>query len=146
VTHRVVLATRNPGKVTELRRILADVPGVDIELVGLDELPDVPEVAETGETFVDNALLKARAVSEATGLPASPTTAGCASTTSAAVPAYAARGGRASRATTSATWTWCSSRSPASTTPTAPRTSPAPPPPSYRAEGSGWPRDGWTGG
>ena len=70
MTHRVVLATRNPGKVTELRRILADVPGVDIELVGLDELPDVPEVAETGETFVDNALLKARAVSEATGLPA----------------------------------------------------------------------------
>ncbi len=69
VAHRVVLATRNPGKVAELRRILAEVPGVDIELVGLDELPGVPEVEETGATFADNALLKAHAVAAATGLP-----------------------------------------------------------------------------
>jgi XTP/dITP diphosphohydrolase len=61
----VVLATRNPGKVTELRRILA---AYDIDLRGLDDFPDAPEVAETGETFAANALLKARAVSAATGL------------------------------------------------------------------------------
>ncbi|MDQ1709287.1 MAG: XTP/dITP diphosphohydrolase, partial [Frankiaceae bacterium] len=65
---RVVLATRNAGKIHELRRILADV--IDVELVGLDEFPDLPEVEETGDTFVDNALLKARDVSARTGLPA----------------------------------------------------------------------------
>ena len=65
---RVVLATRNPGKIDELRRILADV--IDVELIGLADLPELPEVEETGETFVDNALLKARDVAERTGLPA----------------------------------------------------------------------------
>ncbi|MEO6715578.1 MAG: RdgB/HAM1 family non-canonical purine NTP pyrophosphatase [Mycobacteriales bacterium] len=65
---RVVLATRNKGKIEELRRILADV--IDVELVGLEQFPDLPDVAETGETFVENALLKARDVSQRTGLPA----------------------------------------------------------------------------
>ena len=65
---RVVLATRNAGKVTELRRILAEV--ADVELVGLEEYPDMPEVEETGETFAENALLKARAVAAHTGLAA----------------------------------------------------------------------------
>jgi XTP/dITP diphosphohydrolase len=64
VSHRVVLATRNIHKIEEARRILA--PLVDIELV---EPPDLM-VAETGETFTDNALLKAGAVAAATGLPA----------------------------------------------------------------------------
>jgi XTP/dITP diphosphohydrolase len=64
---QVVLATRNPGKVLELRRIL-DAAGLEIELVGMDAFPDVPDVVESGATFVDNALLKARAVYEATGL------------------------------------------------------------------------------
>ena len=63
----VVLATRNPGKVVELRRILA-AAGLDVELVGMDRFPDVPDVVETGATFADNALLKARTVYEATGL------------------------------------------------------------------------------
>jgi XTP/dITP diphosphohydrolase len=66
---RVVLATRNAGKVTELRRILA-AAAPDVELVGLDEYPDAPEVEETGDTFAANALLKARALSAHTGLPA----------------------------------------------------------------------------
>ena len=66
----LVLATRNKGKIEELRRILADVPGLAIDLVGVEEFPHVDEVEETGETFIDNALLKARAVAEATGLPA----------------------------------------------------------------------------
>jgi XTP/dITP diphosphohydrolase len=65
---RVVLATRNAGKVVELRRILDGIPG--LELVGLDEHPEVPEVEETGDTFAANALLKARIVASVTGLPA----------------------------------------------------------------------------
>jgi XTP/dITP diphosphohydrolase len=65
VRSTVVLATRNPGKIAELRRILAPE---DIELVGLEAFPDVPDVAETGDTFVANARLKAHAVSQATGL------------------------------------------------------------------------------
>ena len=65
---RVVLATRNVGKVAELRRILAG--GLDIELVGLAGFPAVGEIAETGVTFAENALIKAAAVAELTGLPA----------------------------------------------------------------------------
>jgi XTP/dITP diphosphohydrolase len=66
---RVVLATRNAHKVAELSRILADA-GFAGELVGLDEFPDAPDVRETGSTFADNALLKARATAAHTGLPA----------------------------------------------------------------------------
>jgi len=62
---KAVLASRNPGKLAELRRILA---GLGIELVGLDDYPEVGDVEETGETFVDNARLKAHAVAAATGL------------------------------------------------------------------------------
>jgi XTP/dITP diphosphohydrolase len=69
VNSRVVLATRNAHKVAELNRILADA-GFGGELVGLDEFPDAPEVPETGSTFADNALLKARAIAAYTGLPA----------------------------------------------------------------------------
>lgn len=62
---RLVLATRNPGKVAELRRILA---GIDVELTDATAV-DLPEVAETGMTFVDNALAKARSGAAASGLP-----------------------------------------------------------------------------
>ncbi|WP_059012377.1 RdgB/HAM1 family non-canonical purine NTP pyrophosphatase [Streptomyces specialis] len=66
---RLVLATRNAHKVTELRAILAEsVAGV--ELVGADAFPEVPDVRETGVTFAENALLKAHALARATGLPA----------------------------------------------------------------------------
>lgn len=61
----VVLATRNRHKVAELRAILDDVP---LELHSGIDL-DLPEVDETGDTFEVNALLKARASAEATGLP-----------------------------------------------------------------------------
>jgi XTP/dITP diphosphohydrolase len=64
VPSRYVLATRNEGKVRELARILDDV-----SLVGLEDYPDAPEVAETGATFEENALLKARAIAAFTGLP-----------------------------------------------------------------------------
>lgn len=66
---RVVLATRNAHKVKELSRILGDA-GVGVALAGLDEFPDAPEVPETGLTFADNSLLKARAIASFTGLPA----------------------------------------------------------------------------
>jgi XTP/dITP diphosphohydrolase len=62
---KIVLATRNPGKIAELRRILA---GFDI--VGLEEFPSIGEIAETGVTFEENALLKAHAVAQGSGLPA----------------------------------------------------------------------------
>jgi XTP/dITP diphosphohydrolase len=63
---RLVLATRNAHKVLELQRILSDAGLTDVELVGVEAYPDVPEVAETGDTFEANALLKARAVATAT--------------------------------------------------------------------------------
>jgi XTP/dITP diphosphohydrolase len=66
---KLVLATRNPAKLGELSRILAD-GNVPVDLVTLDDFPPMPEVAETGRTFAANALVKARAVAEFTGLPA----------------------------------------------------------------------------
>ncbi|WP_344488801.1 RdgB/HAM1 family non-canonical purine NTP pyrophosphatase [Glycomyces endophyticus] len=64
---RVLLATRNAGKVDELRQILAEAaPGV--ELVGLDAVEAYPETPETELTFAGNALLKARDGVAHTGL------------------------------------------------------------------------------
>jgi XTP/dITP diphosphohydrolase len=65
---RVFLASRNPKKIEEMRRILAEhVP--DVEVLGLDDLAPYDEPAETEATFEGNALLKARAGLAATGLP-----------------------------------------------------------------------------
>jgi XTP/dITP diphosphohydrolase len=67
---KLVLATRNSGKVIELRRILEELaPGV-VELISVDQFPDLIDVEETGATFEENSLLKARYTSQATGLPA----------------------------------------------------------------------------
>lgn len=63
---RWVVATGNPGKLAEIRSLLADLP---IELVSQHEL-GIPDADETGLTFVENALLKARHASKASGLPA----------------------------------------------------------------------------
>jgi XTP/dITP diphosphohydrolase len=67
---RLVLATHNRHKVVELRRILADAGLGDIDVLSADDVPGLPDVAETGTTFAENALLKAHAVAAATGLPA----------------------------------------------------------------------------
>lgn len=67
---KLVLATRNPGKIVEFRRILAELHPRSIDLVGLEHFPQVEDVAETGETFLENALLKARTIVRETGLPA----------------------------------------------------------------------------
>ena len=63
---KVVLASGNKGKVREINQILA---GLDIEVVPQTNF-DVPEAEETGLTFVENAILKARNAAEHTGLPA----------------------------------------------------------------------------
>ena len=66
---KLLLATRNAGKLAELQRLLQTaVPGV--EVVGLRDVAEYPEAPETGATFAENALLKAREAVRYTGLPA----------------------------------------------------------------------------
>ena len=65
---RVFLASRNPEKLVELRRVLEQVVPA-LEVVGIDGVSPYDEPAETEPTFVGNALLKARAALSATGLP-----------------------------------------------------------------------------
>jgi XTP/dITP diphosphohydrolase len=64
---RLILATRNAHKLREIAAILAGAP---VELVGLADFPDAPDVEETGETLEENALLKAASAAEHTGLAA----------------------------------------------------------------------------
>jgi XTP/dITP diphosphohydrolase len=66
---RLVLATANQQKLLELHRIL-EAGDADVELTLLAAFPGAPEVRETGATFAENALLKARAIAAFTGLPA----------------------------------------------------------------------------
>jgi len=67
---RLLLATRNRKKLAELQRILDGALGASAaELVGLDDVPTYQEVPETGLTFAENALLKAREGVKHTGLP-----------------------------------------------------------------------------
>lgn len=61
----VVLATRNQGKVREMAEPLR---AFGLRVVGLDAFPDLPEVEESGTSFEENALLKARDVARRTGL------------------------------------------------------------------------------
>src|SRR5215469_8889364 len=60
----MVLATKNPGKAADMRHLL----GTDFELLPLPE--DAPDVEETGKTFEENAIIKARAAAALTGRPA----------------------------------------------------------------------------
>ena len=66
---KLVLATRNQGKIVELQRIIAEVMP-EVELIGTDSFPNLDDVEETEDSFIGNALLKAHAVAKATGLPA----------------------------------------------------------------------------
>jgi XTP/dITP diphosphohydrolase len=66
----VLVATRNRGKLVELRRLL-DAEGVaGVRVLGLADVPEFPEEPETGATFAENALAKARDATKATGLAA----------------------------------------------------------------------------
>jgi len=69
MSHKLVLATRNQGKITEFRRILDELAPGQIELIGVDQFPDLVDVDETGSTFEENSLLKSRYTCDATGLP-----------------------------------------------------------------------------
>lgn len=68
---KLIIATHNVGKLAELRDILsAQVAGINPDTIVTAQQWDVPDVKEDGTTFAANALLKARAVAQATGLPA----------------------------------------------------------------------------
>jgi XTP/dITP diphosphohydrolase len=67
---RVLLATRNAKKLGELRRILEAEGASGIEVVGLADVEEFDEAPETGATFEENALAKARDAAAVTGLPA----------------------------------------------------------------------------
>jgi XTP/dITP diphosphohydrolase len=64
---KIILATKNPGKLKELRELLKNLP---IEVISLEGFPDIPKLEETEDTFKGNALKKARFVSEYTGITA----------------------------------------------------------------------------
>lgn len=64
---KIIVATKNKGKLREVREVLAGLP---IALVSLRDYASIPDVIEDGLTFAENALKKAKAVFEATGIPA----------------------------------------------------------------------------
>lgn len=66
---RVLVASRNAKKLRELNRVLSGAGVTGVELVGLADVPEYPEAPETGATFEENALTKARDGAHATGLP-----------------------------------------------------------------------------
>ncbi len=61
---RIVFATKNEGKVKEITEMLASM---DIELVSLNHFESLPEIVEDGQTYLENALKKAKIISEFTG-------------------------------------------------------------------------------
>lgn len=63
---KLLIATTNPGKLAEIRLFLSDLP---VELVSLTDVGITDTVEETGETFKDNAMLKAKYYAEKSGLP-----------------------------------------------------------------------------
>jgi len=64
---QLVLATNNKGKIKEIKQLLADLP---ITILTADDFLEFPDIEETGETFAENALLKANAIAEFCDLPA----------------------------------------------------------------------------
>jgi XTP/dITP diphosphohydrolase len=63
----IVLATRNTGKIREFKRLLGDFP---VEIKSVKDFGPLPPVVEDGETFEDNAVVKARQTARILGLPA----------------------------------------------------------------------------
>jgi XTP/dITP diphosphohydrolase len=62
--HKILVATTNPGKIAELHELLP----AELTLMGLNDFGDIAEVPETGETFAENARIKALGYAQATGL------------------------------------------------------------------------------
>lgn len=65
---KIVLATQNQGKIAEFERLLAEFAS-DVQVLGLRDFPEMPDIAETGKTFIENSLLKARGICDFTNLP-----------------------------------------------------------------------------
>ena len=61
---KIVFASRNEGKVKEIREMLQEI---DVKLVSLNNYANVPEIVEDGKSFLENALKKAKIISEFTG-------------------------------------------------------------------------------
>ena len=70
MTRPLVFATRNPGKLVELRQLLPELEVLDVDEAARRTGREIPEVEEDADTFVGNAAKKAREVSAASGLPA----------------------------------------------------------------------------
>lgn len=66
---KLILATQNKGKIAEFERLLADHAS-EIQVLGLSDFPDMPDVIESGNTLSENAFLKARAIANFAKLPA----------------------------------------------------------------------------
>ena len=64
---KIVFATTNAGKIKEIKEILSDF---DVEVASMKEMNITADIEENGATFEENSLIKARAVSKLTGLPA----------------------------------------------------------------------------
>ncbi len=62
---KLLLATRNPGKVREIKEILKDI---QMNLISLDDIEFNDDIAETGKTFEENAIIKAKTIGEKTGI------------------------------------------------------------------------------
>lgn len=65
---KIVVATRNRGKIHELGHLLSNINGVDIELLTLDDIGFSEDIDEYGDTFAENAMIKAKTVADASGM------------------------------------------------------------------------------
>ena len=65
-TAKLVVATSNPGKLAELRQMLAETP---VSVLSLANFGSIVEIEETGSTFAENAIMKAAGYASQTGLP-----------------------------------------------------------------------------
>ena len=101
---RLAIASRNPHKLRELGRICADWP-VTWVTIDTHDPADFPDVEETGDTYLANALLKAHAVADALGVPAIADDSGIEVDALGGKPVPAPRATRARTLPTSRTWT-----------------------------------------
>lgn len=62
----LVIASKNIGKIEEIRDMLSDLP---LKIHSLNNFPNAPDIEESGRTFLENALIKARTITEFTGMP-----------------------------------------------------------------------------
>ena len=66
---QLLLATKNQGKIIEIKKAFSDLDNFDIEILSLNDFPDMPDVIEDGETLDHNSLKKAKEIFEFSGIP-----------------------------------------------------------------------------